>query len=296
VDLARAYPVVWRSVAAALVTLSRASLPFTLAVVVLANDPPITPPVLVRMLVILALVPGVAAWLIGHAFMADVEVRNSLHGEHIGEPERPGGGPELVVRWRDLRMEIPCAAIERVLPWTVPLPGPGFSLRMRSGRRLRYSLQIEDPTPLLSALADAGGVVAARAAARHPTAVYAHTRRSVAPRRWYHLAGKYIVFALVPAAVLFNAHQHIAYGGPLGEYHLLGLKAYLRTFGIYWGTLAIYLVLYASVWRGLAEGVSLATAWLAPAHAARVRRAAEIACGVFYYGGVPVLLALRFLR
>jgi len=54
-------------------------------------------------------------------------------------------------------------------------------------------------------------------------------------------------------------------------------------------------VLYASVWRGLAEGTALLGACVAPARAAGVRRAAEIVCQVAYYGGVPVLLLLRFL-
>ncbi len=59
--------------------------------------------------------------------------------------------------------------------------------------------------------------------------------------------------------------------------------------------LTIYLLLYASVWRGVAEGVALLTAWVASAHAIAVRRAVEIACQVLYYAGVPVLLGLRFL-
>jgi hypothetical protein len=53
-------------------------------------------------------------------------------------------------------------------------------------------------------------------------------------------------------------------------------------------------VLWASVWRGPAEGASLLAAYVAPAQAARVRRAAEVACRVLYYAGVPALLALRF--
>jgi len=56
----------------------------------------------------------------------------------------------------------------------------------------------------------------------------------------------------------------------------------------------IYQVLYASVWRGLAEPVCLVAAAVAPSRAARVRRAAELAIRVVYYVGVPALLALRF--
>ena len=40
--------------------------------------------------------------------------------------------------------------------------------------------------------------------------------------------------------------------------------------------------------------MALGAAWVAPARAARVRRAVEVSCRVLYYGGVPVLLGLRF--
>jgi hypothetical protein len=277
---AHAYSMSWRITVATLLTLSAVSLPAILLGVLLATDPPITPPILVRLVAVFAVVPGFAAWLIQRALAAEVDLR----------------GAELVVRRRGVTLEIPCASIARVTPWTVPLPGPGFSLSMRSGRRLRWGLQDADPTPLLLALAEAGGVEAARSATQHPNLVYANVKRSVVRRwRWYHLAGKFVLLALGPTAVLFNAHQHIAYGGFLGEYYLLGLRSYLETFGIYWTTVTIYLVLYASVWRGMAEGVALVTAHVAPSRAARVRRAVETACRVVYYAGVPVLLGIRFL-
>ena len=101
-------------------------------------------------------------------------------------------------------------------------------------------------------------------------------------RRW---AKRYLPIA----AFIYTAN------GLLGEYYLLGLGSYVRTFAVHWLTLTIYLVLYASVWRGLAEGVALFAACAAPANAAGARRAVEIACQVAYYGGVPVLLLLRFL-
>ena len=262
-----------------LFALSRASLPAILALVVLATDPPVTPPVLVRVVVVLALLPGLAARLVARALAAEVSV----------------DGDALVIRRRDLRLEVPCRAIARLAPWVVPLPGPGLSVWMRSGRRLRQGLQIDDPIPLLLALAEAGGLEAARPAIGHPVVVYAHARARGAPRRWHHLLGRFAGFALLPTAVLFNAHQHITYGGVLGEYYLLGLGSYVRTFAVHWLTLTIYLVLYASVWRGLAEGTALLGACVAPARAPGVRRAAEIVCQVAYYGGVPVLLLLRFL-
>ncbi len=274
-----AYPRSWRVIAAALFAVSRASLPAILVLVVVLTDPPITPPILFWLVTVFALLPGLAAWLIERAFVADVEVR----------------GVELVLRRRDLRMEIPCTAIAGISPWIVPLPGPGLSLRMRSGRRLRYGLQVADPTPFLLALAGPGGVDGARLAARHPNMVYAHAKQACARPLWYHRVGKFVVFALVPTLPLFRVHQLIAYGGTFGEYYLYGPAAYLATFALHWLTLSIHLVLYASVWRGLAEAVALLAAWVAPARPAQVRRVAEIACQAGYYGGVPLFLVLRFL-
>jgi hypothetical protein len=106
---------------------------------------------------------------------------------------------------------------------------------------------------------------------------------------------KFPGFALLPTAVLFNAHQHIAYGGSLGQYYQEGLAAWLRTFAEYWIWVCIYLVLYASACRAAAEGVALLAASAGSALAARVRRTVELVCGILYYAGVPALVAARFL-
>ncbi len=274
-----AYPMAWRVVAAALVGVSRASLP-VIGLGILVAEEPAALRVLAHVLAVCALLPGVAAWLIERAFVVDVEV---WHGG-------------LIAQRRDLRLEVPSTAIARVVPWALPLPGPGCSLWMRSGRRLRYGLQLIDPTPLLSALANVAGVEAARAALHHPIVVYAHAKRGAGRRRWHYFLGKFVLFALVPTAVWFNAHQHIAYGGLLGQYYLEGLVPYLTTFGVSWGLASIYVLLYASIWRAAAEGVALLAAWIAPARARAVRRAVEVTCGVVYYGGVPLLVLLPFLR
>jgi apolipoprotein N-acyltransferase len=101
---------------------------------------------------------------------------------------------------------------------------------------------------------------------------------------------------VLPASLLFYTHQHIAYGGTFGQYYLEGLVPYLSTLGEYWATTVILLVSYASIWRAAAE----IAVWTAAALAGRtpafaVRRAVEVACAVAYYGGVPALLALRYL-
>ncbi len=267
-----------RALAAALVMLASASLPLLLLGVLFSTDPPLVPLLLMQLFSIFAALPATAAWLLGRAAAADLEVYE--HG--------------LVLRRRRTRIEVPADAIARVAPWRVPLPGPGVALRLRSGRRFRYGIRLADPGALARALADIAGVAPARAAGAHPLLVYAEAR-STARWRWYHLLAKFALFALAPTAVLFNAHQHIAYGGLLGEYYLLGLASYVRTFLVYWTTTAIDLVLYASVWRGVAEALCLTAAAVAPARVARVRRAAEIACRIGYYAGVPVLLLIRFL-
>src|SRR5438045_2150670 len=82
--------------------------------------------------------------------------------------------------------------------------------------------------------ADVAGVEAARQSLRHATIVYAAAKATAGAWRWWNLALKFPVFALAPAVVLFRAHQHIAYGGTFGEYHLLGLSPFLQTAAIYW--------------------------------------------------------------
>jgi apolipoprotein N-acyltransferase len=119
--------------------------------------------------------------------------------------------------------------------------------------------------------------------------------RSPWRRRWSDRLAKFPLFALGPAAVLFYTHQHIAYGGLFGEWYLLGPAAWLRTLALHWATMTIYLGLYAAVLRAVAEAAALLAARVAPPRAAGVRRAVERACQVAYFGGVPLLLALRFL-
>jgi hypothetical protein len=274
----RMYSTPWRLLSAALTFVGGCSMPLILTAVLLASDPPVTPPVLWRMFAILTLAPILGSWLLGQYLAADTDV----------ELDR------LVLRQRGLRVEIPADAIVAIRPWAIPLPGPGFSLRLRSGRRFKYGLDADDASGLLRALAERSEVAPAAVAARHPVVLYAGARRSMPGRRWVHLLFKFPIFALLPTLILFNAHQHIAYGGTFGQYYLEGLGPYVASFAEHWITLVIYLVLYAAVWRGIAEGVAMAAAFVAPPRAVGVRRGVEIACRILYYGGVPILLALRF--
>jgi hypothetical protein len=272
---ARTHGPVSRGVVAGLRGLALASLPALLALVVYAVDPPVTPPALLRLLVVWTILPAGLASLLERVLATTVTVDAST----------------LTIARRDVRLEAPVRAISGVVPWAVPLPEPGVWLRMRSGRRLGYGLAVDDPTTLLAALAEAG-VDVPRA---HPTVVWAHARAAVPPRGWPQRLAKFVVFGALPAGVLFNAHQHIAYGGTFGQWYLLGPGAWVATLAVYWGTVVAYLVLWAATWRWLGELVALAAAAAAPSHAAKVRRTVELVCGVAYWVGVPVVLALRFV-
>jgi hypothetical protein len=273
-----AYPPAWRFLAAALVLSSGLSLPAILAALVLASDPPITPPLLVRLFLVSSALPALGAALIRRAFAGDAEV----------------SGDGLVLHRRRLRVEVPAAAIAAVTPWRLALPGIGLSLHLRSGRRFAYGLRADDPAALLRALAASAAAGAVRSAESHPLLRYAAARSAAASWRWYHVVFKFVLFPLLPAAVLFNAHQHIAFGGTFGQYYLEGPARYFTTFAVYWLTLSIYSILYAGTWRIAAEGGALAAAALAPARASAARSLAEWGCRLVYYGGVPLLLALRF--
>ena len=261
-----------RILAGALIAVSRASLVAVAVAGALGASDLFQTPVLVPILLAFSVLPAAAAWLVERAANARAAVRDDA----------------LVLCRPDIRVEVARTEIARVVPWTLPLPGPGVSFSLRSGRRLPHGFEAADPAPLLAALGETVG-------AGHPVVVWAHARAASPPWRWHHLLWKFVGFALAPAAVLWNAHQHIAYGGTLGQYYLEGLGPYLRTFVLYWLSVSTFLVLWASACRALAEGIALAAAVAAPSQAARVRRAVEIACRVLFYAGVPAVVAVRFL-
>jgi hypothetical protein len=275
---AHAYTPAWRLAAAVLVAVSRGSLLGILLWVVLAPDTvPLFP--LLRPVLLLWALPGTAAALVRRACAAEVTCREDA----------------LFLRARDRAIEVPWTSVARVVPWRVPLPGPGVSFDLRSGRRLSHGLEVADPGALLAAPAAAGAPWAASLLA-HPAVAWARARAAARRERWYHRAGKFGGFALLPALVVFNAHQHIAFGGTFGQYYLEGPTAYAHTFAVYWAFAATYLLLWAAAWRAAGEIVAGLGAAVAPSHAARVRRAAEIACRLGYYVGALVIVAVPFLR
>lgn len=277
-----AYPRSWRIAGAVLVALSRGSLLAIAALLLFPGDEsgsgPLSNPLrLMRAFAIFSLVPGVTAWIIERAFATELTIQDGT----------------LVLQRRGQRIEVPCRAIDGLVPWIPPLPSPGVWLRLSSGRWFDYGLQERDPVALAGALADAGASEQVRRVGSEPAAVYAGTRRE---RRWYHGLLSFVVFALVPTLPVFRLHQWIAYGGTFGEYYAYGLRPYVIAFAIYWGTAVIYLVLWAALLRALLEPLVVAGAWLAPERAPAVRRAVETVDRVLYYGSVPLFLGRLFLR
>ncbi len=240
--------------------------------VLLATDPPVTPPLLARQFAVFVALPFVVEWLLRRRFQVRIEA--SQEG--------------LVLRFARREVQVPAAAIAGLEPWLVPLPACGCTLRLRSGRRLRERLESPDEGLTRRWLVPELSPLRARALA------FALARSRLSSWRWHHYLGKFAAFALGPALVAFSLHQNIAYGGFWGEYFLRGPLAYLRTWLEYYLTVVAYLILYAGLWRSVVEAVAY-VATLASLPAAVCRQIAERCCQLAYYGGVPVLLALRLL-
>jgi len=275
----RAYPRALRGAAGGLLLVAGASLPFLLGRVLLATDPPMTPPMVLRAFLAFSVLPALAAWLIGRALAAQVELDRDALGLCVGGQ----------------RFTVALASIARVEPWRVPLPQPGFALGLASGRRFALGIAPDDPGGILARLAELG-VPGAAAAAVHPSLVYARVKHAAGPLGGRRLVAKFPLFGVLVAGVLFNAHQHIAYGGTFGQYDLEGAWPYARGFVTYWVTTTIYLLLYASAWRVAAETVAWLSARRSERVAAFARRVVDLVCRLAYYAGVPFLLALRFAQ
>jgi len=241
-----------------------------------ASDPPLTPAVLARALFALALLPELCARLVLRAFVATCRVEAGVL--HI----------EGALR----RFEVPCRTLDRAVLLRLPLPSPGLSLVLRSGAPLGVALAVADPAALLAALASAGVATPPEHDAPREFAA----ARTACPRRWWDGAvAKIVLASLVPGTVAFYAHQHIAFGALLGEYYLMGLRAWLASAGGYWLTSALYLVLWAGCFRLGLETLAWLGTFAAPLRAATLRRAGERSAVTLYYASIPLLLALRFL-
>lgn len=266
-----------RSISGLLVAVSRGSLPALAiaSVSVLGGAAPLA--VVVQAIAALSLLPGIAAALLVRAARVSLEAT----------------ARSLVVGAGNGIREIPFSSIASVEAWRVPLPRPGLTLGL-GPQRDRIRIASTDLVPLLGVLARAD-VRGARRAATSPSVVHAAVRRAYAPRRLGGALVKFGLFPLVPAAILFRAHQHITWGGTLGQARLVGWSAWLSSLATEIASVAIALLLYASVLRSVVEVACFAGASVAPPRAAAVRRLAETAALLAYYAGVPALLAVVFL-
>lgn len=189
----------------------------------------------------------------------------------------------LTDRWEVV--DIPRDALAMATPWTVSLPVPGLTLQTRAGRRfdLGVPLRARD-------LHEALGVIA-----RSSVITYALARSEGRRHPRARFVAAFVVFPLLPALLVFRAHQVITYGSWIGQYQQYGLGAYAGTFARYLLETLAQLVLYAALWRALVEPVLLALTALLPARAAGVRRGGEVFLMVAYFVGVPALIAWLFL-
>ena len=241
---------------------------------VLAGTQTVQPGPLAMGLAVGALLPYVALCLLRLGTRATVTVR----------PE----GLVLTLRG-GAHFEIPFEALESVRPWRLPMPGPGLTLRLRTGRVFDSGWEMQDPQPLLTALGTRGE------SRDHPRVRYAQARSAKWRRRWYDWALKYGLVPGVLAAIFFRAHQYISFGGPFGEWQMYGLQAYLLTFVRTWLPVFLALLLFGCFWRALAEALCFGAAWLGPRWARHVRTGAEWTCRALYYVALPVFLAVRLL-
>jgi len=238
----------------------------------------LAPPLLVaQALVFFSGLPWGVSILIRRLARADVEVSPT----------------HVVLSLRGARYEIPLASITAVRPFVLPLPGPGIGLVMTSGRLFRHRLLREDPGVLLSALG--ARLPFAENALRHPAVAYAQARYKTARQRWILGLAKFFLFPLALHLILFRLHQMIVFGGPFGQYHLLGLAPYLKAFALHWAGTAGGFVVFAGVLRLFTEAIALPLTWMVPSRARLVRRIAEGFNLIAYFGLVPAYLVFVLL-
>ncbi len=200
------------------------------------------------------------------------------------------GQETLVIGRRRVRFEVPRASIASASSWRLPLPGPGVSLALASGRRFARTLETDAPPERF------GPTPAKPGRAATASAAFAEARARWHRRSLAAYALKYAAFPLLPAAILFRTHQYITYGGAFGQWRMMGPAAYLRSGAEYLIGTAAHLIVLAAVLRAAAELLALAGTWAFPRRAALFRRAVELGCRLLYYAGVPAAIGLAFLR
>jgi apolipoprotein N-acyltransferase len=230
----------------------------------------------IRAFTALFLVPEAAAWCVLRAFAAHASVADGA----------------LVFTRGARRLVLPLADIAAVEPWSLPIPGPGAALRLRSGERWHHAVALPHPDGLARALSAAAGAPIASVTPLH-AGRYAQASTALARGRLAHPLLKFGLLPLLLAVPAFRLHQHIAYGGAFGEYDTFGLKAYLTTFALWWAAWAIAVVLCAAGVRAVIEAGTLAGVVVAPGRAVAARRELERLGLAALYIGLPAWLLMR---
>lgn len=260
----------------------------------------------VRAFVALVLAPEAAAHLLMWASRATLSVQGGL----------------VVLSRGARRTELPVADVAAIAPWRVPLPMPGASLHLASGEVWEGALGRVDAIALQRALAAARGESGAAAHGgdgsqappaphgprpeppRPPNvpvrpiwaALHAQARLAPrAPRMLQHPLGKFLGLPFLLAIPAYRLHQHIAFGGGLGELQLFGLAAFAKGFALWWAAWIIGVVIVAAALRALIELVTLVVLVARPANLLVARRLLEHLGLAALYLGVPGWLLLRFL-
>jgi apolipoprotein N-acyltransferase len=223
------------------------------------------------------LAPEAAAWCVLMAFAARASIEGGV----------------LVLTRGARRLELAVADITAIVPWRLPLPGPGAALLLASGEHWHYDIALANPSALARALAEAGGPTEPKDSRRPRETAYANARLAIRRGRLDHPLAKFVLFPLVLALPAFRLHQHIAYGSSFGEYYTFGLKAYLTTFSLWWAAWAIGVVLTAAALRVAIEGGTLLAVLLRPAQAVELRQWLERAALALLYLGLPAWLLLH---
>ena len=224
----------------------------------------------------LFLLPEAAAWCVLRAFAARASIVDGA----------------LLFTRGTRRLALPLADIAAVVPWSLPVPGPGVALRLRTGQRWRLGIALAHPDGLARALSTAAGTLIATVTPLR-AGRYAQASAALARGRLAHPLVKFGLFPLLLAIPAFRLHQHIAYGGAFGEYYTFGLRAYATTFALWWAAWAIAVVLCAAALRALIEAGTLAGVVVAPTRAIAARRELERLGLAALYLGLPAWLLLR---
>ncbi len=273
-----AYPPGWRWLSAALAAISRVSLVFIACMIVLGWF--ISPPLLVRLVFFLALVPGLAVMLLRAVFSAECEVAEGqlfIRRRPFGFRMRTTGAPVDVQAWRF---------------WSLAAPGPGVSITFAQGDGVRCrALETRQFDGLISALAGSRSANVPRL--ERASRVYCRAKAESRLARWHWPWLKFGLFGLFPVFVVFRLHQNILFGGLFGQYYLQGPAPWLSSLAYHWIIVTVYLVIYAAFWRAWVELICWLTAGLMPVKADTVRFWGEILALLLYFAVIPGFFVYR---